>query len=60
MKSHTLTASDGSKARFDVFSEKHGGHVQIVYIDKTGHNFYTENKSLEKARETWNRLSKGW
>ena len=60
MTSHTLTANDGSKARFDIFSEKNGGHVQIVYIDKNGHNYYTENKSVDTARETWKRLSKGW
>ena len=60
MTSHTLTANDGSKARFDIFSEKNGGHVQIVFLDKNGNNFYTKNANIEKAREEWKKLSKGW
>jgi hypothetical protein len=60
MRSHTLTANDGSKARFDIFSEKNGGHVQVVFFDKNGHNFYTKNLSLEAARLEWKKLSGGW
>ena len=60
MTSHTLTANDGSKARFDIFSEKNAGHVQIVFLDKNGNNFYTKDANIEKGREEWKRLRKGW
>lgn len=56
MTSHTITANDGSKARFDIFSTKNGGHVQIVYLNRDGHNYYTENQSIEQARKTWVKL----
>jgi hypothetical protein len=56
MTSHTLQDTRGNKARFDMFSKINGGHVQIVYLDTTGRNFYTENKNTADARKMWSRL----